>query len=214
MKDTPTGKLLGYARVSTADQVLNLQLDALAKAGVHPDDIHKDKASGGSTAKRPGLEALLKDARDGDTVMVWRLDRLGRNLIDLVVTVQRLEERGVHFASITENIDTRSATGKMVFHLFAMLAQFERDLIKERTLAGQASGRARGRYPGRRQKVSDAKIRAARVAFRKGAVVAALAKGLGISKAGLYSRWRQLQEQEDAEKAIAIAEATKPRRKK
>lgn len=142
---------IGYARVSTEDQMLDLQLDALKADGC--ESIYQEHASGKSGA-RLELENCLKALRAGDTLVVWRLDRLGRNLADLVRIVNDLEGRGVGFVSLTEQINTTSPSGKLVFHLFASLAEFERNLIKERTHAGLKAARARGRVGGRPSKLS------------------------------------------------------------
>src|SRR5689334_20823428 len=147
--------LIGYARVSTTDQTLALQQDALTKAGC--DRIFTDTASGART-DRPGLAEALTYARSGDTLVVWRLDRLGRSLVHLIQTVAQLQERGVHFRSLQEQLDTSTSGGKLVFHFFGALAEFERDLIRERTMAGLAAARARGRRGGRRP-LSEAKVR-------------------------------------------------------
>lgn len=136
------GKRLGYARVSTDDQRLDLQRDALTRAGCV--DIYEEKVSGKST-DRPVLDYCLRALNEGDTLVVWRLDRLGRSLPDLVRIVGELERRSIGFESITERIETGSATGKLTFHLFSALAEFERNLIRERTQAGLAAARARGR---------------------------------------------------------------------
>ena len=138
--------LIGYARVSTEDQTLDLQRDALTKAGC--DRILTDTMSG-ATAARPGLADALAYARPGDTLVVWRLDRLGRSLRHLIETVTDLERRGVGFKSLTEAIDTTSPGGKLIFHIFGALAEFERDLIRERTQAGLVAARSRGRKGGR-----------------------------------------------------------------
>ena len=137
---------IGYARISTDDQTLDLQRDALTKAGC--DQLFTDTISG-AAADRPGLTQALTYARPGDTLVVWRLDRLGRSLRHLIETVTDLEQRGVHFRSLTEAIDTTSPGGKLVFHIFGALAEFERDLIRERTRAGLTAARARGRTGGR-----------------------------------------------------------------
>ena len=137
---------IGYARISTDDQTLDLQRDALTKAGC--DQLFTDTISG-AAADRPGLTQALAYARSGDTLVVWRLDRLGRSLRHLIETVTDLEQRGVHFRSLTEAIDTTSPGGKLVFHIFGALAEFERDLIRERTRAGLTAARARGRTGGR-----------------------------------------------------------------
>src|SRR5262249_27512818 len=138
--------IIGYARVSTRDQNLALQQDALRKAGC--ERIYTDKV-GGATSDRAGLARALEALREGDTFVVWKLDRLGRSLTHLVSTVADLQARGVGFRSLCENIDTTSGAGKLVFHIFAALAEFERDIIRERTHAGLAAARARGRLGGR-----------------------------------------------------------------
>ncbi|WP_419600709.1 recombinase family protein [Thiolapillus sp.] len=149
---------IGYARVSTQDQNPDLQLDALKKAGC--EEIFQEKFSGKSSA-RPELENCLRMLRKGDVLVVWRLDRLGRSLKDLVEIVSALEDRGVGFQSLTENIDTVSAGGKLVFHIFSALAEFEHSLIRERTMAGLAAARARGRKGGRKPSMSKADVRKA-----------------------------------------------------
>jgi DNA invertase Pin-like site-specific DNA recombinase len=152
------GQRIGYARVSTDDQNLDLQLDALHGAGIADNCIYSDTASG-KDAERKELLACLKALRGGDSLVVWRLDRLGRSLPDLVQIVAGLEEKGIGFESITEKIETTSAAGKLVFHVFAALAEFERNLIRERTRAGLAAARARGRAGGRRPKLDTRQIR-------------------------------------------------------
>jgi DNA invertase Pin-like site-specific DNA recombinase len=137
---------IGYARVSILDQTLDLQKDALNNAGC--DTIYTDTASGGKS-ERVGLEQALSHLRPGDTLIVWRLDRLGRSLKHLIETITSLDERGIGFQSVTENIDTTTSTGKLVFHIFGALAEFERNLIRDRTQAGLAAARARGRHGGR-----------------------------------------------------------------
>src|SRR3954451_14871183 len=133
--------LIGYARISTTDQTLALQQDALKTAGC--DRVFTDTASGSRT-DRPGLAEALQYVRTGDTLVVWRLDRLGRSLVHLIQTVTQLQERGVHFRSLQEHLDTNTSGGKLVFHFFGALAEFERDLIRERTMAGLAAARSRG----------------------------------------------------------------------
>lgn len=149
-------KRIGYARVSTDDQNLDLQRDALAKSGCFR--IYEETASG-KAGTRPELEQCLKALRPGDTLVVWRLDRLGRSLSNLVETIGDLERNVIAFESITEKIDTASASGKLQFHVFAALAEFERNLIRERTMAGLSSARARGRLGGRPAKTNPKKIR-------------------------------------------------------
>src|SRR6266566_543402 len=138
--------LIGYARVSTADQTLNLQKDALEHIGC--SEIFTDTISG-STTERQGLDAALSYVREGDTLVVWRLDRLGRSLKHLIETITKLNTRKIGFKSITENIDTTTSGGKLIFHIFGALAEFERDIIRERTNAGLQAARARGRLGGR-----------------------------------------------------------------
>lgn len=150
--------LIGYARVSTADQKLDLQQDALTSAGC--EQIFTDAASGAKSA-RPGLADALQACRPDDTLVVWKLDRLGRSLPHLVETVRELVARGVGFKSLQENIDTTTSGGKLIFHIFASLAEFERDLIRERTNAGLTAARARGRKGGRPKGVDEKKRKAA-----------------------------------------------------
>jgi DNA invertase Pin-like site-specific DNA recombinase len=146
---------IGYARVSTADQTLNLQLDALKQADCRK--IFTDTASG-AKFERKGLEEALNFLRDGDTLVVWRLDRLGRSLKDLIDRLTELHTRNIGFKSLTENIDTTTSGGKLIFHIFGALAEFERDIIRERTTAGLTAARARGKTGGRpRSPLSEAK---------------------------------------------------------
>jgi len=158
-KPRPAGHLVGYARASTAEQDPALQLDALTSAGCWR--VFTDHASG-SREDRPELAAALDSLRPGDTLVVWRLDRLGRSLPHLIETVTGLAGRGVGFRSVTEVIDTTTAGGRLVFHLFGALAKFERQLIRDRTLAGLAAARARGRVGGRPRTMTPAKLRLAR----------------------------------------------------
>jgi len=144
--------IIGYARVSTSDQNPELQVDALEKAGA--EQIFQEKFTG-SQRERPELSQCLRMLRKGDVLIVWKLDRLARSLKDLVVLVEGLHERGVGFKSLTESIDTTSSGGRLVFHIFGSLAEFERDLIRERTMAGLQAARARGRKGGRKPAMSD-----------------------------------------------------------
>src|ERR687895_1626045 len=147
--------LIGYARVSTHDQTLNLQQDALKKAECNK--IFTDTASGAKT-ERKGLDEAIAYVRKGDTLVVWRLDRLGRSLKHLIETISQLDSQNIGFKSLTENIDTTSSGGKLIFHIFGALAEFERDIITERTNAGLTAARARGRQGGRpRSSLSDEK---------------------------------------------------------
>ena len=150
--------LIGYARVSTPDQRLDLQQDALRHVGC--ERIYTDTASGAKTA-RPGLTGALEACRTGDVLVVWKLDRLGRSLTHLVETVQVLAARGIGFRSLQEQLDTTTSGGRLIFHIFASLAEFERDLIRERTHAGLAAARARGRKGGRPKGVDEKKRKAA-----------------------------------------------------
>jgi DNA invertase Pin-like site-specific DNA recombinase len=181
--------LIGYMRVSKADgsQVLDLQQDALAKEGVAKADIYEDKASG-KRDDRPGLAACLKALRKGDTLVIWKLDRLGRNLKHLIETVEDLNKRGVNFKVIQGNqIDTSTATGKLNFRLFAMLAEFERDVIRERTIAGLEAARARGNRGGRISAFAPSMLRRAQAALKaKDISVTALCDELGVSRTSLY----------------------------
>lgn len=176
---------IGYARVSTHDQNLDMQRDELQRAGV--ETIYEDHASG-KTADRPELRQCLKALRPGDTLTVWRLDRLGRNLQDLIGIVTDLEARGVTFKSLKESIDTRGPAGKLVFHLFAALAQFERELMRERTLAGLAAARARGRAGGRPAKLSVSQSKAAvSMMLGKDMTVNEVSSHFNVSRSTLYN---------------------------
>ncbi|GEM45295.1 recombinase family protein [Deinococcus cellulosilyticus] len=174
--------LIGYARVSTADQSLNLQTDALTKEGC--TKIFTDQISG-SKADRPGLSSALEYLRSGDKLVVWKLDRLGRSLQHLIETVKGLQERGIDLVVIQERIDTSSAGGKMVFHMMGALAEFERDLIRERTQAGLQAARARGRKGGRPSALSADKVDMARALLMLHPATK-VAKTLGVSRATLY----------------------------
>jgi DNA invertase Pin-like site-specific DNA recombinase len=175
--------LIGYARISTTDQTLALQQDALKSAGC--TKIFTDTASGSRT-DRPGLDDALRFAREGDTLVVWRLDRLGRTLAHLIQLIRDLQERGVQFRSLQESLDTSTSGGKLVFHVFGALAEFERDLIRERTMAGLTAARARGRQGGRRG-LSAEKVRQLRtLAADRTNSVPAICRTLGISRATFY----------------------------
>ena len=176
--------LIGYARVSTADQTLDLQKDALEKAGC--SKIFTDTASG-AKAERTGLDESLNYVRAGDTLVVWRLDRLGRSLPHLIETITGLNNRGIGFKSITENIDTTTSGGKLVFHIFGALAEFERDIIRERTQAGLLAARARGRNGGRPKALTPKKAQMAQALYAdKNNTVSEICKTLNISRATLY----------------------------
>ncbi|MBC8136106.1 MAG: recombinase family protein [Fibrella sp.] len=175
---------IGYARVSSEDQNLHLQKDALRQAGC--ERIYEEKESGGK-ADRPELLRLLDTARTGDTLVVWRLDRLGRSLKHLIQTVEDLEARGIGFQSVTEAIDTTTSGGKLVFHIFAALAKFERTLIRERTRTGLAAARERGRQGGRPKVLSAEKCRMAQ-ALRDdpSQSIQSICKTMGIARTTFY----------------------------
>jgi DNA invertase Pin-like site-specific DNA recombinase len=176
--------LIGYARVSTQDQTLNLQNDALHKIGC--TQIFTDTASG-STTERAGLHEALQFIRAGDVLVVWRLDRLGRSLQQLIETIATLQERSIGFKSLSENIDTTTPGGKLIFHVFGALAEFERDLIRERTRAGLAAARARGNKGGRPALVDANKQKLLETLYAdKQHRIADILKTLDISKSTLY----------------------------
>jgi len=179
---------IGYARVSTTEQDLGLQLDALAKAGC--ERVFEDKASG-AKADRPGLAAALGFVREGDILTVWKLDRLGRSLPHLIETVNALETRGVSFRSLTEAIDTATPGGRLVFHIFGALGQFERDLIRERTRAGLDAAAARGRQGGRKPVVTEEKLRRAQTLLVQGLTVREVAARIKVGKTALYAALAQ-----------------------
>ena len=177
--------LIGYARVSTEGQDTALQLDALERAGC--ERVFEERASGART-DRPVLAEAMDYAREGDVIAVWRLDRFGRSLKDLISKVGDLRERGVGFRSLTEAVDTTTPGGQLVFHIFGALAEFERELIRERTMAGLEAARARGRKGGRPSKMTRAKVRQASVLLADpGADVGAVCETLGVSKSTLYT---------------------------
>jgi DNA invertase Pin-like site-specific DNA recombinase len=177
--------LIGYARVSTDDQNLNLQRDALRSAGC--DQIYEDHLSGACSA-RPGLEQALEMARAGDILVVWRLDRLGRSLKDLLQLVESLDKRGIELQSLQESLATHSSGGRLIFHLFAALAEFERHLIRERTQAGLKAARARGRKGGRPKALDPNKRQlAVKLYAEKQHTIGEICQMLGISKPTLYS---------------------------
>jgi len=175
---------VGYARVSTRDQQANLQTDALTEAGC--ETIYEEAASG-AQRDRPKLAEALAYLRDGDTLVVWKMDRLARSLRQLIETVELLEERGIGFVSLTEKIDTTSPGGKLVFHLFGALAEFERGMIRERTKAGLKAAKDRGAKLGRPRVMTDDQIAMARTMKKDGAYTSAqIAEQFGVSRATLY----------------------------
>ncbi len=175
---------VGYARVSTNDQNPKLQIDALEE--VKCERIFTEKASG-AQRDRPELAAALEYMREGDTLVIWKLDRLARSLKQLVETVESLSERGINFVSLTDPIDTTSATGRLIFHIFASLAEFERELIGERTRAGSASARARGRLGGRPPSLKENDVAAAKAMLSDPTItVEQVAKRLDVAPSTLY----------------------------
>jgi DNA invertase Pin-like site-specific DNA recombinase len=175
---------ISYARVSTAEQNLDLQRDVLKRAGC--DKIIEDTASGGKV-HRSGLERVREMLRPGDVLAVWRLDRLGRSLRHLIELMAELEGQGIGFQSVTESIDTTTPGGKLVFHIFGALAEFERNLIRDRTQAGLAAARARGRKGGRRKKLGDKQRAVAVDLYRqKNHTIDEICKAVGITRPTLY----------------------------
>ncbi len=176
---------IGYARVSTEDQNLSLQRDALTQIGC--ERIYEDTVSG-AREKKAGLEQALEVVRDGDTLVVWKLDRLGRSVKQLILFVEELEKRGVQFRSITDSIDTGTPAGRFFFHIMASLAQMERELIAERTKAGLEAARKQGRVGGRKRKMTKSKLESATKLLENGVPPKDVAKDLNISIPTLY-RW-------------------------
>jgi len=176
---------VGYARVSTSDQNMDLQLSALEKIGC--ERFYQDQMSGTKT-NRPGLEMALEVLRENDTLVVWKLDRLGRTVKGLIELVNQLEKKNIHFKSITDNVDTSTPSGRFFFHIMASLAQMERELIAERTKAGLAAAKAKGRVGGRKRKMTNSKIESAKKLLAAGILPKDVAYDLGISIPTLY-RW-------------------------
>lgn len=175
--------IIGYARVSTDLQTTALQRDALARSGV--EQVFEDSASG-ATRLRPELARALAALQEGDTLIVWRLDRLGRSLRDLIAITGEIAAKKAHFRSLTEALDTSTAAGRMLFHVLGAFAQFERDLMVERTKAGQAAAKLRGRAPGRRRALSPSQVAIARKLAASGEPATEVARALGCSRATIY----------------------------
>ncbi|MFK0209189.1 recombinase family protein [Agrobacterium sp. NPDC090283] len=169
---------IGYARVSTIDQHLNLQTDALLKAGC--SRIFEDHGVSGAKRKRSGLSSTMRALRKGDVLVVWRLDRLGRSIRHLITVIDDLKRRGIGFLSLTENIDTASAGGKLIFHILAAISEFEKSLIRERTIAGIEAAKARGKCPGRRPALSQAQCCEIRAAVNAGIPVRDVAREYNV----------------------------------
>lgn len=178
--------LVGYARVSSTDerQSTDLQRDALILAGVDPRHIHEDRASG-TRDDRPGLKTCIEFLRPGDVLVVWKLDRLGRSLSHLIDIVTGLRQRGIGFRSLTEAVDSTTAMGELLFHIFGSLAQYERSLIRERVLAGLAAARRRGRLGGRPRRLDAERVAAARALLTSGLTVSAAARSIGVPRSTL-----------------------------
>ena len=187
---------IGYARVSTGLQNLNLQEDRLNQYGC--EKIFSDHISG-SRSKRPGLDKAIEFARSGDTIVVWRLDRLGRNMEDLITLVNELNNRGVSFHSLEENItmDKSSSTGQLLFHLFAAFAEFERNLILERSSAGRIAARARGRYGGRPEKLNKQDLNLLKTLYDNGTPIKTIAEQWQVSRTTIYRYLNKLEDKED-----------------
>jgi Site-specific recombinases, DNA invertase Pin homologs len=184
--------IIGYARVSTNDQNPELQIDALKKAGA--EQVFQEKFTG-TLRERPELSQCLRMLRQGDVLIVWKLDRLARSLKDLVEIVQDLQDRGVGFKSLTESIDTTSSGGRLVFHIFGALAEFERDLIRERTIAGLQAARARGRKGGRKPAMSAADVKkAAAMLLDPNITKVEVAQHFGVSRTTLNASLSRLGE--------------------
>jgi len=177
--------LIGYARVSSNEQNLDLQLDSLNSVGCIK--IFSDKLSG-TQKKRPGLEEVLSYLRDGDTLVLWKLDRLGRNVKGLIELIEGLKEKGINFRSLTDGIDTSTPAGRFFFHMMASLAQMERELLIERTRAGLAAAKERGRVGGRKRLMTASKLEAAKKLLSEGMLPGEVARNLSISIPTLY-RW-------------------------
>lgn len=176
---------IGYARVSTGLQNLDLQKDSLSKFGC--EKVFTDHMSG-AKSKRPGLESAIEFAREGDSIVVWRLDRLGRNMEDLIAIVNQLNDRGIIFYSLQENItmDKTSSTGQLMFHLFAAFAEFERNLILERSSAGRAAARARGRFGGRPEKLTTKDLNLLKTLVDNGTPIKTVAEQWNVSRTTIY----------------------------
>jgi DNA invertase Pin-like site-specific DNA recombinase len=190
---------IGYARVSTGLQNLNLQEDRLNQYGC--EKIFSDHISG-SRSKRPGLDKAIEFARSGDTIVVWRLDRLGRNMEDLITLVNELNNRGVSFHSLEENItmDKSSSTGQLLFHLFAAFAEFERNLILERSSAGRMAARAKGRYGGRPEKLNKQDLTLLKTLYDNGTPIKTIAAQWKVSRTTIYRYLNKLNNQENKDK--------------
>jgi DNA invertase Pin-like site-specific DNA recombinase len=172
--------LIGYARVSTAEQNLEMQVEALKRAGVHPDALHVEKVSG-AAANRPVLEWALDELREGDTFVVWKLDRMARSLTDLLNKMEQLKKSGASFRSLTEQIDTTTPGGRLIFHVMGAIAEFERDLIRERTRAGVRAAMERGVRFGPKRLLTPKQIKEAQAMRKRGLSLRSIGKHFGVS---------------------------------
>lgn len=198
--------LVGYARISTEDQKLDLQIDALKRIGIEEDRIYREQASGVKT-KRPQLAECIRSLREGDTLVVWRLDRLGRSLVELIKVMTELQDRNIGFRSLNESIDTTTPTGKLIFHMLGSVAQFERDLISERTKAGLKAARARGHRGGRKPKVTPKMLKVAKTLLAdEHTTMKEVAETLSVSRAAIY---RAIAREKEAENMKALEKAAK-----
>ena len=190
--DAKTGFLVGYARVSTEDQKLDLQTDALLAAGVKPDNLHVEKVSGASP-RRPALDLAIMDLREGDTFVVWRLDRLARSMRQLYARLDQIYAKGAYFRSITENFDFGTISGKLVLGVLGLVAEFERQLIAQRTSAGIAALRERNKdqHWGRKLYMTPKRIKQVGELLNNGMSGPKVAKKLGVSTASIYGFWKQ-----------------------
>ena len=187
-------RLIGYARVSTEDQSLELQLKALREAGVREDNLHVEKKSGSGMAKRPELEFALMDCREGDTLVVWRLDRLTRSLPDLYVLLKRLRDKGTELRSLTESLDSKTPAGRLAMNTMVSFAQFERESTIQRTSAGIAAikaKRGKGWKWGPKRTMTEAKIARAGRMLNRGMTGPEVAAKLGVSTASIYPSWKR-----------------------
>lgn len=189
----PSPYLIGYARVSTEDQTLNLQLDALERAGVDRDNVYVEKVST-RKAKRRMLEIALRELRPGDTFVVWRLDRIARNVREIYEVLDQINDAGAAFRSLTENFDFSTSTGKLMLTIMAAMAEFERNLISDRTAAGMKAARERGVVPGRKQKFTPDLQRKAEKMLLKGFSRAEVARqcGIAVNTLGQYFKSKRL----------------------
>lgn len=195
--ESPPGRLIAYARISTPDQNLKMQIDSFAAAGVHPDNIHQDIISG-STSKRPGLDLALKDCVPGDTLVVYKMDRLGRDVLHLLTLINALEKRGVGFRSLTEGFDTSTTTGRVMMQFIAIMAEFERSRIRERTGDGIRSQAAAGKKFGAKQKINTD---VAEKMFRDGASIKDVCERFKLrSRSTVYSYFKSAEIEDMREK--------------